>query len=98
MIISLLFLLLISITINIVTIVFYYKGLLSNYDYAWFGESGEDDLMKRIIIIWISLFLNFFLLLMDFNLTSLHIYLMCKGITTYQYIVLLRKKKLDKEN
>ena len=45
------------------------------------------DFKTKLIIIWINLILCLILFFFDFNLVVLHIWLMSKKLSTYDYIL-----------
>jgi hypothetical protein len=59
-------------------------------------EKRWDEFIGFIITSWVVLVVVAILWFLLFNLNLLHIYLMCKGYTTYQFIIARRDKKYKK--
>ena len=64
---------------------------INNGHIKLFYDDFEKDVLLRTIILWVSVVISSLLMILDINLTILHIWLHSKNLTTYLYIVELRK-------
>ena len=58
---------------------------------------AEGEMLNRLIPIWILMVPFSILVVLLFYLILLHIYLNCRGISTYVYIMERRKKNGEKQ-
>ena len=53
----------------------------------------SSQIKGAMICLWVILGLSLIFLVMDLNLVLFHLYLMKKGLTTFQYIVLTEERR-----
>ncbi len=53
----------------------------------------DSQIKGAMICLWVILGLSLIFLVMDLNLVLFHIYLIHKGLTTFQYIVLTEERR-----
>jgi len=56
----------------------------------------EGQIKGAMICLWVILGVSLIFLILDFNLVLFHLYLMKKGLTTFQYIVVTEDRKEQK--
>jgi hypothetical protein len=69
-------------------LLFYIAGLL-----LLTREASLDQFLGRFVLSWVSGAINSIFVLLLANLIALHIYLICKGISTYEFIIVQRQKE-----
>eukprot|EP00359_Climacostomum_virens_P008995 CAMPEP_0204911458 /NCGR_PEP_ID=MMETSP1397-20131031/9804_1 /ASSEMBLY_ACC=CAM_ASM_000891 /TAXON_ID=49980 /ORGANISM="Climacostomum Climacostomum virens, Strain Stock W-24" /LENGTH=188 /DNA_ID=CAMNT_0052082019 /DNA_START=499 /DNA_END=1066 /DNA_ORIENTATION=+ len=60
-------------------------------------EINDSGVQAYIAVSTISLCISVLIAVADLHLIGLHLFLRCKGMTTYEYILRLREKQLAKE-
>lgn len=91
MILSLLMFLMIYIIISIFITIQYSKGTIHDNE-IWLYHD-DDSIQSAMIGCWVFGILSVIIFFADANLVFLHLYLMKKGITTFQYIILMQERK-----
>lgn len=56
-------------------------------------EASFEEFLGRFVLSWVSGAINSIFTLLLANLIALHIYLICKGISTYEFIIAQRQKE-----
>ena len=72
------------------------SGSKSNFEIFYSSSNGEIIRIVSYILWWILLVLWTLKAITSGQLISFHIYLKCKNLTTYKYIILQRKNKAEK--